>query len=266
MAAHAHRTRRPDGIPRKVERLLEHELALIAELRYEPYFLTVYDLVRFARSRNILCQGRGSAANSAVCYCLGITSVDPARMSLLMERFISKERDEPPDIDVDFEHQRREEVMQYIYRRYGRHRAAIAATVITYQWRSAVRDVGKALGFSLDQIERIGRQFYFWDDPSELRERLLQAGFDPDNRRVKQLITLVILLQNVPRHLSQHTGGFVIARDDLAALVPIENARMKQRKRPYEAAQRHSVGQERSGGAWPDQDRRARLGYADSDP
>lgn len=189
----------------------------------------MYDLVRFARSRNILCQGRGSAANSAVCYCLGITSVDPARMSLLMERFISKERDEPPDIDVDFEHQRREEVMQYIYRRYGRHRAAIAATVITYQWRSAVRDVGKALGFSLDQIERIGRQFYFWDDPSELRERLLQAGFDPDNRRIKQLITLVILLQNVPRHLSQHTGGFVIARDDLAALVPIENARMKQR-------------------------------------
>jgi len=163
------RKRWPDGVPHKVERLLEHELALIAELRYEPYFLTVYDLVRFARSRNILCQGRGSAANSAVCYCLGITSVDPARMSLLMERFISKERDEPPDIDVDFEHQRREEVIQYIYRRYGRQRAAITATVITYQWRSAVRDAGKALGFSLDQIERIGRQFYFWDDSSELK-------------------------------------------------------------------------------------------------
>jgi error-prone DNA polymerase len=223
------RQRWPEGVPKKVEQLLEHELALIAELRYEPYFLTVYDLVRFARSHNILCQGRGSAANSAVCYCLGITSVDPARMSLLMERFISKERDEPPDIDVDFEHQRREEVIQYIYRRYGRHRAAIAATVITYQWRSSVRDAGKALGFSLDQIERIGRQFQFWDDPSELRQRLLQAGFDPDNRRIRQLFTLVILLQNVPRHLSQHTGGFVIAREDLAALVPIENARMTQR-------------------------------------
>ena len=219
----------PQGIPEKVRALIEHELALIAELKYEAYFLTVFDIVRFARSRKILCQGRGSAANSAVCYCLGITAVDPSRMKLLMERFISRERNEPPDIDVDFEHSRREEVIQYIYHRYGRDRAAIAATVITYRWRSAVRDVGKALGLSLDQIESINSQLYFWDKPAEFAQRLSQAGFDPNNPKIKQLVLLVRQLLGFPRHLSQHTGGFVIARDELAALVPIENARMAER-------------------------------------
>lgn len=219
----------PQGIPNKVTALIEHELALIAELRYEAYFLTVFDIVRFAKSRQILCQGRGSAANSAVCYCLGITAVDPSRMNLLMERFISRERNEPPDIDVDFEHDRREEVIQYIYRRYGRDRAAIAATVITYRWRSAVRDVGKALGLSLDQIERINSQLYFWDKPADLVERLSQAGFDPRNPKIKQLVLLAGQLLDFPRHLSQHTGGFVIARDELACLVPVENARMADR-------------------------------------
>ncbi len=219
----------PQGIPDKVTELIEHELALIAELEYEAYFLTVFDIVRFARSRGILCQGRGSAANSAVCYCLGITAVDPSRINLLMERFISRERNEPPDIDVDFEHDRREEVIQYIYQRYGRHRAAIAATVITYRWRSAVRDVGKALGLSLDQIERINGQLYFWDKPVDMVQRLSQAGFDPNNPKIKQLMLLTSQILGFPRHLSQHTGGFVIARDELACLVPVENARMAER-------------------------------------
>lgn len=218
-----------DGIPDKVVRLLEHELALIGELQYQAYFLTVYDVVHFARSRNILCQGRGSAANSAVCYCLGITAVDPARMHLLTERFISRERNEPPDIDVDFEHSRREEVIQYIYRRYGRHRAALAASVISYRWRSAVRDVGKALGLTLDQIERISAKLYFWDRTLDLDRRLLEAGFDPENPTFRRLVQLTAELQGFPRHLSQHTGGFVIARDELARLVPVENARMPER-------------------------------------
>ncbi|MDP9109292.1 MAG: PHP domain-containing protein, partial [Pseudomonadota bacterium] len=157
-------TRRfPDGMPTKVQNQIEHELALIHELAYEPYFLTVYDVVRFARSQNILCQGRGSAANSAVCYCLGITEVDPARMSVLFERFISKERNEPPDIDVDFEHQRREEVIQYIYQKYGRHRAALTAVLISYRPRSALKDVGKALGIDFDQINRLSRSHQWWD-------------------------------------------------------------------------------------------------------
>ncbi|MGR9106380.1 MAG: error-prone DNA polymerase [Gammaproteobacteria bacterium] len=219
----------PAGIPHKVSRLLEHELALIEELRYEAYFLTVYDVVDFARGQGILCQGRGSAANSAVCYCLGITAVDPARMNLLMERFISRERNEPPDIDVDFEHSRREEVIQYIYRRYGRHRAALAASVTTYRWRSAVRDVGKALGMTLDQIERISGRIYFWDRSADIGERLLEAGFDPENPVLQRLVQLTGHLQGFPRHLSQHTGGFVIARDELARLVPVENARMPER-------------------------------------
>lgn len=219
----------PNGVQEKVKRLLEHELSLITELKYEPYFLTVYDIVRFAREQNILCQGRGSAANSAVCYCLGITAVDPSRMNMLMERFISKERNEPPDIDVDFEHQRREEVIQYIYRRYGRERAAIAATVITYRWRSAVRDVGKALGLTLDQIERLASQLYFWDKSEEMTKRLGEAGFDAENPKIRQWLILVGLIQGFPRHLSQHTGGFVIARDELSALVPVENAAMPER-------------------------------------
>ncbi|HEY7840458.1 MAG TPA: PHP domain-containing protein, partial [Gammaproteobacteria bacterium] len=223
------RGRWPGGVPDHVQELLEHELALIAELGYEPYFLTVHDVVRFARGQGILCQGRGSAANSAVCFCLGITEVDPARMNMLMERFISKERHEPPDIDVDFEHERREEVIQYLYGKYGRRRAALAASVITWQLRSAVRDVGKALGFSLDQVDRLSRQLQWWDRVSNLDDRLLSAGFDPENPQVLRLIALVTTLHGFPRHLSQHTGGFVIARDDLAALVPIENAAMEDR-------------------------------------
>jgi error-prone DNA polymerase len=223
------RSRWPAGAPDHVTRLIGHELALIAELRYEAYFLTVHDIVRHARQQGILCQGRGSAANSAVCFCLGITEVDPARMNMLMERFISKERNEPPDIDVDFEHERREEVIQYIYGKYGRRRAALAAAVITYRLKSAVRDVGKVLGMSLDQIDRLARQLQWWDRIESLDERLLSAGFDPENPKIRQLIVLAALLNGFPRHLSQHTGGFVIASDDLAALVPVENAAMADR-------------------------------------
>jgi error-prone DNA polymerase len=215
--------------PPDVRELIEHELALIAELRYEPYFLTVHDIVAFARSKGILCQGRGSAANSAVCYALGITEVDPARMSMLFERFISRERNEPPDIDVDFEHQRREEVMQYVYTKYGRDRAALAATLITYRPKSAVRDVGKALGLDLAQVDRLAGVFAWWDgravDPARIRE----AGFDPANPVVHRLVTLTGELMGFPRHLSQHVGGFVIARGLLERMVPVENATMKDR-------------------------------------
>ncbi|MBI3376588.1 MAG: error-prone DNA polymerase [Betaproteobacteria bacterium] len=221
--------RYPGGAPAKVLELVGHELSLIAELGYEPYFLTVHDLVRFARSRSILCQGRGSAANSAVCYALGITEVDPTRMNMLFERFISRERNEPPDIDVDFEHERREEVMQYVYARYGRHRAALTATLITYRPKSAVRDVGKALGFSADQIERLSGSLAWWDGRKVLAERLAGAGFDPENPGVRRLLALAGELVGFPRHLSQHTGGFVIARDRLSRLVPIENAAMENR-------------------------------------
>ncbi|MBN1379768.1 MAG: error-prone DNA polymerase [Gammaproteobacteria bacterium] len=219
----------PKGIAARVKLQLEYELKLISELSYEPYFLTIYDVVEYARSQNILCQGRGSAANSAVCYCLGITAVDPAQMQLLFERFISRERQEPPDIDVDFEHERREEVIQYLYTKYGRHRTAIAATVVTYRLRSAVRDVGKALGLRLDQIERISQQLHFWVSKEEFKDRVVAAGFDANNHKIKQLLTLSRQILGFPRHLSQHTGGFVIARDNLSALVPIENARMPER-------------------------------------
>jgi error-prone DNA polymerase len=171
----AHR-RWPQGTPAKVAALIEHELSLIAELGYEPYFLTVYDIVRFARSKGILCQGRGSAANSAVCYCLNITEVDPARMQMLMERFISKERDEPPDIDVDFEHERREEVIQYIYQKYSRERAALTATVITYRPKSAIRDVGKALGLDEAQLRTLTKSLQWWDSSSVDAQRIREAG------------------------------------------------------------------------------------------
>mgnify|MGYP000110811638 CR=1 FL=1 len=219
----------PQGTPDRIRTLIEHELTLIAELHYEPYFLTVYDIVRFARSRNILCQGRGSAANSAVCYCLGITEVDPARIETLFERFISRQRNEPPDIDVDFENRRREEVIQYIYTKYGREHAALTATVIRYRPRSALRDVGKALGLSLDQVDRLAKTIH-WQDGRQIAEaRLREAGLEPENPTLQQLLQLAQQLTGFPRHLSQHVGGFVITRDALERMVPIENAAMPER-------------------------------------
>ncbi len=221
--------RYPGGAPGSVVQTVEHELKLIGELQYEPFFLTVHDIVRFARSQEILCQGRGSAANSAVCYCLGITEVDPGRMSVLFERFISRERNEPPDIDVDFEHQRREEVIQYIYGKYGRERAALTAVVITYQPRSALRDVGKALGLSLDQVDLLSKSMSWWDDREAMKKRLVEAGFDLANRVIHDVIGLTQELIGFPRHLSQHPGGFVIDNRRLSRLVPVENASMPER-------------------------------------
>ena len=221
--------RYPQGLPEKVRAQLEHELALIAELHYEPYFLTVADIVAFARSQRILCQGRGSAANSAVCYCLGITEVDPARMNVLFERFISRERDEPPDIDVDFEHQRREEVMQYLYSRYGRHRAALTANVITYRPRSALRDVGRALGIDTQRLDQVSRSHQWWDGKQMGAQGLAQSGFDPQAPVVQRWVDMTNTLMGFPRHLSQHSGGFVIAKDSLTRLVPVENAAMQGR-------------------------------------
>ena len=218
-----------DRVPQDIRELCDHELALVSELRYEPYFLTVHDIVAFARSENILCQGRGSAANSAVCYALGITEVDPARISTLFERFISRERNEPPDIDVDFEHQRREEVMQYVYEKYGRDRAALAATLITYRPKSAVRDVGKALGLDLAQVDRLSAVFAWWDGRAIDSQRIREAGFDPDNPVIARLMALTGELMGFPRHLSQHVGGFVIARGLLERMVPVENAAMPAR-------------------------------------
>ncbi len=223
------RRRWPQGEPARVRQQIEHELTLIAELAYEPYFLTVHDIVAFAKQQGILCQGRGSAANSAVCYCLGITEVDPGRMNLLFERFISRERNEPPDIDVDFEHERREEVIQYIYRKYGRHRAALAATVITYRSRSAVRDVGKALGLNPAQLDRLAASVDRWDGYKLLPEAVRDCGLDPESPVIGRLSALVEQIRGFPRHLSQHVGGFVIARDELSRLVPVENAAMAER-------------------------------------
>jgi error-prone DNA polymerase len=223
------RERYPDGIPDRVQRLVENELALIAELKYEHYFLTVWDLVRFARGQGILCQGRGSAANSAVCYCLGVTAVDPARIDLLFERFISKERNEPPDIDIDFEHERREEVFQYIYAKYGRERAAITAEVISYRPRSAVRDVGKALGLSLDRVDTLAKALEWWSDETVPEEAIRAAGLEPGDRTVQMLIRLVKQLLGFPRHLSQHVGGFVITETPLCEIVPLENGAMPDR-------------------------------------
>jgi error-prone DNA polymerase len=219
----------PEGIPDDLLTLIERELELISSLNYEHYFLTVQDIVQFARSQSILCQGRGSAANSAVCYCLHITEVDPARMHLLFERFVSKERDEPPDIDVDFEHERREEVIQYIYKRYGRDRAALAATLITYRLKSAVRDVGKALGMDLDLVDLLAKSLAWWDKREELDGHLRKAGLDPNSPVVTQFLQLVNEILGFPRHLSQHVGGFVISRGPLAQLVPVENAAMPER-------------------------------------
>src|SRR5690606_17573806 len=190
--------------------------------KIEAYFLTVYDLVRFARSRGILCQGRGSAANSAVCYCIGVTSVDPDKIDVLFERFVSAARNEPPDIDIDFEHERREEVIQYIYEKYGRDRAGMTATVITYRGRSAVRDVGKALGLGQDMVEQLAGKLDWWHRGSLSEQQLREAGVDPEDLCVQQLVTLTQQLLGFPRHLSQHTGGMVMTRTPLCEMVPIE--------------------------------------------
>ena len=223
------RVRWPTGESPAVRAQIEYELAMIAELKYEPYFLTVQDIVRFARERKILCQGRGSAANSAVCYALGVTEVDPARGNLLFERFISRERNEPPDIDIDFEHERREEVIQYIYQKYGRERAALAATVISYRAKSAIRDVGKALGLALDQVDQIATSLAWWDGFSSIEDRLVERGFDPASAQIRRLLKLVAQVLGFPRHLSQHVGGFVISERPLSELVPVENAAMPDR-------------------------------------
>jgi error-prone DNA polymerase len=219
----------PQGISARIREQIEHELELITDLGYEDYFLTVADIVAFARSRDILCQGRGSAANSVVCYCTGVTEVDPERSSVLFERFISKERGEPPDIDVDFEHERREEVIQYLYARYGRDRAALTAVVISYRPRSAIRDVGKALGMDPDAIDAIARNHQWWDGQAVQAGRLLEAGLNPESLVVRQLLHLTGQLIGFPRHLSQHVGGFVLTKGPLSRLVPIENAAMPER-------------------------------------
>lgn len=219
----------PQGAPGHVLELIEKELGLIAEMRYEYFFLTVFDIVQFAKSQGILCQGRGSAANSAVCYCLDITEVDPARINVLFERFISKERNEPPDIDVDFEHERREEVIQYIYKKYGRHRAAIAATVVTYRPKSAIRDVGKALDLDLQLVDHLAKSLSWWDKREQLQARFEEAGVNPRSAIIDQFLTLVNAILGFPRHLSQHVGGFIISSGPLSQLVPVENAAMADR-------------------------------------
>ncbi|KQZ41457.1 error-prone DNA polymerase [Duganella sp. Root1480D1] len=224
----AHR-RYPAGVPANVQKQIEEELALAAQLKYEYFFLTVYDIVRYARSQEILCQGRGSAANSAVCYCLGVTEVDPALGNSVVGRFMSIERDEPPDIDVDFEHQRREEVIQYIYRKYGRHRTALAATVICYRTKSALRDSGKALGVDLEIVEKVAKSHRWFDRKHELMERFAECGLDPESPLAHQWAHLALQFLSFPRHLSQHVGGFVISQDKLSRLVPIENAAMEER-------------------------------------
>jgi len=217
------------GVPPQFQALINKELGLINELHYEHYFLTVHDLVRFARSQNILCQGRGSAANSVVCYCLGITEISPELINMLFERFISKERNEPPDIDVDFEHQRREEVIQYIYTTYGRHRAALAATVITYRTRSAIRDVGKALGLDKQLIDQLAKSLAWWDSANDLETRIAEVGMRIEPQIMQQFFSLVQQIKGFPRHLSQHVGGFLITQGQVSELVPIENASMPER-------------------------------------
>ncbi|MBI1189603.1 MAG: DNA polymerase III subunit alpha [Tepidisphaera sp.] len=222
-------TRYPQGVPASVQAQIDHELRLIDELNYAPYFLTVEEIVRFARSRGILCQGRGAAANSAVCYCLGVTAVDPARVSMLFERFISKERDEPPDIDIDFEHERREEVIQHLYAKYGRDRAALTAEVISYRGRSAIREVGKAMGLSADTLGIMAKDLDWWSDEPADDARLRRLGLNPREPTLRTTVQLAREIMGFPRHLSQHVGGFVITRTPLSELVPIENAAMQDR-------------------------------------
>ena len=219
----------PDGVPEKVLDTIRHEMTLIEELKYEAYFLTVWDLVRFAREKNILCQGRGSAANSAVCYCLGVTNVDPSQSDLLFERFVSRERDEAPDIDVDFEHQRREEVLQYLYRKYGRDRAGLTATVTTYRAKSAIREVGKALGVSADAIDSLAKIAHSFSRDMVIDDRCRDCGIDPESQIGRRFIYLVTTLMGFPRHLSQHVGGMVMTAGSLCELCPIENAAMDDR-------------------------------------
>lgn len=221
--------RYPEGVSEKIKGIIEHELELIDELDYAPYFLTVDDIVRFARARGILCQGRGSAANSAVCFCLGITSVDPTKIDLLFERFVSADRNEPPDIDVDFEHERREEVIQYIYTKYGRHRAGIAATVITYRTKSAVREVGKAMGLSLDTVSALSANASGWVKHGLSAERVAELGLDLSDPTLHQAAILSKQIAGFPRHLSQHVGGFVITDGPLEEVIPIANAAMEDR-------------------------------------
>ena len=219
----------PEGVPEFAQRIIDKELALIEELEYEYYFLTVEDIVRFARRQNILCQGRGSAANSVVCYCLHITEIAPGQINVLFERFISKERDEPPDIDVDFEHQRREEVIQYIYEKYSRQRAALAATVITYRSRSAIRDVGKALNLEPALIDHLAKSLAWWDRTGDLYQRIEEMGIESNKKTMQLFFALVHQILGYPRHLSQHVGGFIITQDKVSDLVPVENASMPDR-------------------------------------
>ncbi|MBV9948562.1 MAG: error-prone DNA polymerase [Myxococcales bacterium] len=224
------RRRWPGGVPPGVSAQIEKELALVAALQVAPYFLSVQSIVAIARARDILCQGRGSAANSAVCYCLGITAVDPTRSNLLFERFLSGERREPPDIDVDFEHERREEVIQAIYAKYGRERAAMVSEIISYRGKSALREVGKAFGFSLEQVDRLGGLVSWWDKLDEVpRERLAATGFDPDDGRVGQVLRMARAIQGYPRHLSIHVGGFVLSAEPLVHVAPVEPATMPDR-------------------------------------
>jgi DNA-directed DNA polymerase III PolC len=222
--------RYPSGASQKVQSMLNHELKLIGKLKYEPYFLTVHDIVTFARSRNILCQGRGSAANSVVCYCLGVTSVSPEIGTMVFERFVSEARDEPPDIDVDFEHERREEVIQYIYNRYGRHRAGLCSTVIHYRGKRAVREVGAAMGLSKDTVSALSSQLWGFFSTKKLEEkRIREIGLNPSDHHLNLTLKIIDEIIGFPRHLSQHVGGFVITEGRLDELVPIENASMEDR-------------------------------------
>ena len=221
--------RYPEGTPERVANMARHELSLIAKLEYARYFLTVRDVVAFAESRNILCQGRGSAANSVVCYALRVTAIGPEIASMVFERFVSEARDEPPDIDVDFEHERREEVIQHIYERYGRERAGLCATVIHYRARRAIREVGKAMGLSADTVAALASQIWGWSTESVVAERIKEVGLDPTDRRLQQTLRLVNEIMGFPRHLSQHVGGFIMTRGRLDELCPIENAAMEDR-------------------------------------
>jgi error-prone DNA polymerase len=221
--------RYPEGVPEKPAKMVAHELALIGKLAYAPYFLTVHDVVDFARSRGILCQGRGSAANSVVCYALGVTSVSPEVGTMVFERFVSEARDEPPDIDVDFEHERREEVIQYIYERYGRHRAGLCATVVHYRGKRAIREVGRVMGLSGDTISALSSQLWGWGHDGMPEQQLREIGLDPNEPRLKQTLDLVDQIVGFPRHLSQHVGGFIMTEGRLDELIPIENAAMEGR-------------------------------------